>query len=193
MMVKTAKIDRLGVTLMSVIEDMVREGWFIKVAKHLCRNWPEIDCQDIAQDGAIAGFKAVDTFRDDAGISTLRGWIKYKSEYAMLDSIKTVVRRSKFRSFYSIHDYDDILTQTSAEFYTNATHVSLISGDIVEAVDSLPHEQRKYVIARFFEGANEREISGIMGHNRSAAKFWWGASNARHRLSRQLKHLADFR
>ena len=177
---------------MSIVEDMVREGWYAKVAKLSCRNWPEIDWQDIAQEGVIAGFKAVETFRVGAGISTLRGWVKYKSEYAMMDAVKAVARRSKFRSPLPVLEYGPWV-ETEPEQYTNITHVSLVSGDIAKAVNSLPQDQRKYVVARFFEGANEREISSIMGHNRSAAKFWWGSSNARQRLSKQLKHLADFR
>lgn len=58
-------------------------------------------------------------------------------------------------------------------------------GEIAEAINSLTHEQREYIVRRFWHGQTEAEIQATFKQN--VRVVWW---KARDQLRSKLGHLA---
>ncbi len=69
---------------MSITEDLVRSGWFVRTAKALVKTVPTVDWQDVAQEGAITAMRAERTFNPTKSTDMEHEvWVKFRARYRM--------------------------------------------------------------------------------------------------------------
>lgn len=173
--------------------------WLYKTAYGLLSpGSPEID--DLVQEGYIAMWRAMDTFKADSG--ALTSWLTSKAKYRMLE---VVHRRNWTGQPPRLHgstpakppnmlsldaDRGDGVTLADIlpadEEVMDAVLVAYHHGEIHKAISMLTPRQRKYVFARFWYRMTTAEMKNeIFGYDPSA--LWNSSRNgAKHKLAGKL-------
>lgn len=179
------------------LDDVLRryQGWLTKTAKGMVRFAPMYEWEDVAQEGAMGIVRAYASYDGTHAHTTgFDGWLMFKARCAMLDVFKLRYMKDQrvdvpIRDRSGVDSYYDLWERlTGGE--TVDFDASMVTREILSAVAELPDDQRKYVIARFYMGLNEREMTQYMGIGRPANKYWHGRYSAKKRLAEKLNHLA---
>lgn len=175
----------------SVVDDLWREGWFLKTAKGIARHYPSIDADDLAAQSVFTAMRAAESWRDEGG--SVQQWVKFRTRGAMLSDIKQQLREHGRMSKYSL-DYElcedgptlgDVVTPVvSAEDQAQLIDWDDVAVEIREVVMGLTPKQRKFVEARFLQGLSQREEGYVKCG--PGGETWKGA---RKKLKVQLSHL----
>lgn len=179
----------------AVLQDYRR--WLYFMAYQMADSPADVD--DLAQEGYIAMWRALDTFDPDRG--ALPPWLTRAAKMRMHD----VVRRDvQFGQDYKrnpgstdgrsvslealaapeLADFEDRTADRLAEGVALAYH----HGQIHAALQNLPESQRQYVVMRFWFGMSNPEIQPLVEGN--VTHLWHGPKGARARLRLALDNLA---
>lgn len=166
--------------------------WLRVVAGNLL-GFDDPGLQDLVQEGYIAMWKAIRSYRPSSG--KLDYWLKFKAHHRML----TLSTRSREKTQPDSLDapyqdgltLGDILEDVAAVELLDKIEIAYHNGQIAAAVGRLTPSQKKYVIARFWLGltGNEMVLLGVFSYDPSA--LWNSKRNgARWKLQSELQHLA---
>ncbi len=148
------------------------------------------DWQDLQQEAMIAAWQAEQAF-DPTRSPNREAFVKWKAR----NHAKTVLRaREKHAVHRGVDDSEDVLGQLLTEdpSVIDAVIEAYHAGEVHRALDTLTPKQREYVIARFWEGLTEAELTARFGYGPSGI---WGAptgrGGARRKLAAALEHLRE--
>lgn len=185
----------MGVDRNAVLQDYRR--WLYYMAHHLAASPDDVD--DLAQEGYIAMWRALDTFDPDKG--ALPPWLTKAAKMRMHD----VVRRDvSFGQDYkrnpgstdgtavslealAVPELAEMESRTASAL-AEGTALAYHHGQIHAALQGLPEEQKQYVVMRFWCGMNNPEIQPLVEGN--VHHLWHGPKGARARLRLALGDLA---
>ena len=122
------------------------------------------DAEDIAQEVFLEVYKSIDSFRQDAEIST---WIYRISVSKSLDFIRKQKRKKRFGHLKTLFGSQQEQIEQIVDPAADTPHEHLEAQEraniLRQAVDSLPENQRIAIVLNKYEGFSYQEISDIMG------------------------------
>lgn len=152
--------------------------------------------QDLAQEGYIAMWRALDTFDPNKG--ALASWIIRAAELRMTDVVRrgSVFGRPAQRGTVriedraSIHGFEDVdpeeLERRIAYWLDDGLALAYHRGQIRQAIGRLTPDEQRYVVLRFWEGKTNPEIDPHVEGN--VIHLW---RTARGKLRNDLRRLAN--
>lgn len=181
-----------------VVESFRR--WIYAMAYTITASHPA-DLDDVAQEGAIAIWRAVHTYDPTKG--SLASWVTTAAKQRM----RNVVGRGQWTGHEPVRGfeeaervlYDPADIEGDPETLLDGMELAYHHGEIMMAIASLPPAQQRYVIARFWGGVDPLGRTASDAQARRAepvltrSYLWKGAGAARDRLARALSHLDDRR
>lgn len=167
-------------------------GWLVSVSRRMTlgKGNTHADWQDVAQEGHIAMWRAA---QDWDGRGTREGWMKYKAQGAMFNSLRT--RLMSELPYEHTHEDSgrelDVWTGLFGFDNLDAVETAYHAGEIMDALCELSTHQREYIYRKFWLGQTYKEISEAM-HSSNPSTLWSAKQyGARDKLRKSLKHLAD--
>lgn len=184
-----------------VLGDELR-GWLGSTARALLtkRQNRRISAEDLAQEGWIAMWRVldkVDSCRGDGmgllKVAARRRMIDVlRSEYVYTKSGRSTPRDVEIPVSTLVEAESDIeaTVWSRLAFADNADALVLAyhEGEIWDAVHSLPEDERRYVILRFYRGFTHTESMVYLGRNTKTGSLW---CQAKARLQHKLAHLVE--
>ena len=186
------------------------DPWLQKVARSiLSPSHPNLE--DLVQEGRVALWKALGTFNGER--SHLTHWVTYRARNRMLEVATGKCwtgQPPRFHGRQGIQEPVHVLSLDASPGHENSESLAAFvppprdvrddietaemayhENEIREAIASLTPQQRKYVLARFWEDMTTAEmISEVFGYDPSA--LWNSKTNgAKYKLREALSHLAD--
>lgn len=163
-------------------------NWLYKTATVLLGPaHPDLD--DLAQEGYIAMWRALDSY--DAARGPLPYWLTFKARGRMLDVLKLWGRQPRTVSLDADRETGRLVDWLAAPETAGEVEFAYHHGELKEAIDALTPAQRRYVIARFWGGLSDAQMVayGVFGYDAHA--LWSSPVNgARSKLVTALEHLA---
>lgn len=152
--------------------------WLATVARNLNKDHAD----DLKQVGAIAAWKALQTFDGKRGMP--EQWMKLKAQYAMYAYLQNAYGRKPGtkKPGWDIPVEEESLDSSTSDRYDELCYHQK---EIAEAVSELPEKQRRYVHLRFWEGYRHSELEPVFGYNPTG--LWY--HSAKITLRQKLAHL----
>lgn len=149
-----------------------------------------MDWQDLRQEALIAAWRADAAF-DPTRSPNREAFVKWKARGAAKDVLRA---REKHAVHRGVDDSEDVMLRMASEDPSVLDQVieAYHAGEIAKALDLLTPKQREYVIARFWHGMSEAELTQLFGYG---PRGLWGAptgrGGARRKLAVALAHLVE--
>lgn len=143
------------------------------------------DAEDVSQDVFIEVYQSIRTFR---GGSTLSTWIYRIAVTRSLDELRKRKRKKRLSSFGKVLHLDDV-----AEWMGGGTRPDKAiqekekMGEVAQALNSLPDNQRVAFTLSKIEGYTNAEIAEIMNTTKVAVESL--VSRAKLRVSKELESI----
>lgn len=168
-------------TSLPTAEDLVRDyrQWLLKQAAMLLPG-RQADWQDLAQEGHIAMWKALQTY--DPAKGALPSWLTTAARLRMRDCVRrnlwtgTPSARGHVRDRAPTPAEDDFLEERAPEVVYDGLALAYHHGEIIEVLNSLTPSQRSAIFRRFW--LDESVATG----------YYWQALP---KLREALEHLRD--
>ncbi len=128
------------------------------------------DAEDIAQEVFIQVFESLNSFRDEAQIST---WIYRIAVNKSIDHLRKKKRKKRFSKLVSIFGFyedENEFEIQSSENPQKGKKMNEKRDHLNRAIDSLPENQKAALILSKFEGFSNKEISEILNTSVSAVE-----------------------
>lgn len=151
--------------------------------------------QDLAQEGYIAMWRALDSFDPERG--AMASWLVKAAELRMNDVVRrgSVFGRPEQRGTVRIEDRAEIngletvdqdeLERRIGVWLNEGIALAYHRGQVQRAIGRLTRDEQRYVVMRFWEGKSNPEIDPHVQGNVS-----WLWKTARGKLREELRHLA---
>lgn len=154
-------------------ETMVRRygAQMLAVARRLLRN--EEDARDVVQEGFLQAFRAFDTFRADAKLST---WLHRIVTNAALMRLRSASRRPEgfiedlLPQFDATGHHADAITPLPLSAH-DALERDEVRARVRAAIARLPESYRAILVLRDFEDLTTEETAETLGISPNAAKI----------------------
>lgn len=160
-------------------------SWLYRLASQMATG---ADVDDLAQEGAIAMWRATKTYDESKG--PIAGWLTMKARYRMLECAAR--RKPPDMSLEAGRGEDglSLADLIAGPDLMSSTELAYHRGQILAALNALTPAQRKYVVARFWNGMNTRELTELFGYDPGG--LWRSARNgARGKLAIALAQLEN--
>lgn len=129
------------------------------------------DAEDVAQEVFIEVYESIDSFREEAALST---WLYRISVNKSLELIRKRKRKKRWAFFRSMLNADEDPDQYEDREYFDHPGVALEQKErtelLMKAIDSLPENQRTALTLHKFEGLKYKEIADVMKTSLSAVE-----------------------
>lgn len=163
------------------VEELIKAnmGWLFFTAKKFRSNYHAVE--DLAQEGAIAMWKAFENFD---GRGEILGWMRKNALWKMMDLINASDRMPS--------DLRELATDGESLLWDHLsvdgpdTPLSIHFGEVNQAVMNLTPWEHKYIKMRFWDEATTKEMQSVLGSGCHSA---W--RRAKLKLHRQLRHLKE--
>lgn len=162
-----------GSTRETVVDDLWREGWFLKSAKGLFKRFPHVDAHDVALEAVETAIAAAKSWN---GEQEVQSWVKWRSRNRMLDIYRRTVNELAHMSTWDLNapmvDDGDITLLDKVMPHVRSTEDEVIYRDQVrvlkETMPVLTDKQRRYVEDYFLLSQKVRRGNELHGHWRPA-------------------------
>lgn len=129
------------------------------------------DAEDVAQEVFIEVYESIDSFREEAALST---WLYRISVNKSLELIRRQKRKKRWAFFRSMLNVDEDPDRFEDRDYFDHPGVALEQKErtelLMKAIDSLPESQRTALTLHKFEGLSYKEIATVMKTSLSAVE-----------------------
>jgi DNA-directed RNA polymerase specialized sigma24 family protein len=157
-------------------------GWLRNTAVDLLAGRPLHRAEDLAQEGWIAMWRAVQDDRDVAVKAPLDWWLKRQALLRMQQCVRDWFTPAKQRQHLLV---DDVASLVELSTVLPVLELAYHRGEVYAAVGRLTPREREYVTLRFWGGANPAQLVDHFGYKPHG--LWRTAAP---KLALDLAHLA---
>ena len=160
--------------------------------------------QDLAQEGYIAMWRALDTYEPGAG--SLPHWLTKNARWRMSEVLRrgSVFGKPEARGVHTrpesagaVESSLEALVEAGVDWASDVDIAAMLElaymrGRVNQALDTLSEDQRKYVRLRFWHEMSETQMyqRREVAPDVNVRGLWTGKSGARARLENELRRLA---